>query len=48
MASQLEPSNSILDKSGELSQQEHGSRSKLFMDDFDLVILNQYNDRYII
>ena len=35
------PSDSILDDRGELSQQEHEPRSKLFVDDADLVILNR-------
>ena len=39
MVSHPEPSNFILDGSGALSQQEHGARSKLLVDDVDLVIL---------
>ena len=48
MVSHPKPSNSTLDDSGALSQDEHGAKSKLFVDDAHLVILNQYKDGYVV
>ena len=48
MVSHLETSCSRLDDSGALSQQERGARSKLLVDDVDLVVLNQQKDRHVV